>query len=338
MLHAIGAIFNINQMDKLKMDKFKNGIFVKFLLLAMIAFSSFANAVDCFDLDEELGGRLAEIDHCYKLPYMNEGYIPQGIHITSSNLAYVSMYHKDVNGKSYKNSIVAEINKNNGDIKKYVLPTTGHVGGIAIYNNYSRFVVPNGRKFCIYTKSSKSTGYCQTQSIGSSKRTTGFSFIHYAPDHNGKWHMWSGQFETGTNSKDGMHIFGYAVNGSSISKTPSYRFYVPPSVNKIQGASVIAPKNATDDYKILVSSSYGDHPSKISLLKYKRYNSYHYKYKFYSSKHVYTAPAGLEEIHATANSKGVWTLLESGAQYYDKKWNSKGLPFMYRIPFYQLGL
>ena len=309
-----------------------------FSFLLMIVFSSSVYAVDCNDLDDALEIGIDKIDHCFKLPYMNEGYIPQGIYITGTNHAFVSMYHKDVNGNKYKNSIIAEINKSNGDVKKYVLPMKGHVGGVAVFNKYSKFVVPSGRRFCIYTRSKNSTGYCQTQSVGSSKRTTAFSFINYASDHRGKWYMWAGQFEKGTQSEDGMHIFGYAVSGGSISTTPTYRFYVPPSFNKIQGISVIAPKNATDDYKILTSTSYGDSPSKIHLLTYKRYEKYYYNYKFHSAKHVYTAPPGLEELHATATTKGVWTLLESGAEYHDKRWKSKGLPFAFRIPFHQLGL
>lgn len=292
---------------------------MKIFLALLFLISANAFAVDCRPLHWALLNGVANFEHCYELPYMDEGYIPQGIHITSTNLAYISMYHKDVNGNSYKNSIVAEINKANGKVKKYTLPTTGHVGGVAIFNNYSKFVVPNGNQFCIYTKSSNSQGFCQTQSVGSSKRTDAFSFINYAPDHEGAWHMWAGQFETGCAAENGMHIFGYKVTGGSIATKPSYRFYVPPSINKVQGASVIAPSNASDDYKIIVSSSYGDNPSTMTLLKYKRYESYHYKYKYKSSKRVYTAPAGLEEVHATENSKGVWTLFESGAEYYDKK-------------------
>lgn len=311
---------------------------MKFIYLLTFFYSINTYAADCLDLDSALEKGVANMAHCIELPYMDEGYIPQGIHITSTNLAYVSMYHKDANGSSYKNSIVAEINKTTGAVKKFTLPTDSHVGGVAIFNNYSKFVTPKGKQFCIYTKGSSNAGYCQTQSVGSSTRTTGFSYIHYAPDHNGEWHMWSGQFETGSAANNGMHIFGYKVTGSSISTIPSYRFYVPPAVNQIQGASVVAPTNSVDDYKILVSSSYGDNPSTMTLLKYKRHEPYYYKYKYNSYEQVYAAPAGLEEVHATANSQGVWTLFESGSQYYDKKWASKGMPFMYRIPFDELGL
>jgi hypothetical protein len=321
-----------------------------FLLIMLSLSSSFSVAAAPPKGQAEDCKLIPNQDACIRLPYMSEGYIPQGIHITASNKAYVSMYHKDRGGKQSENSIVVEIDINEkNELKrtttKYVLPTKSHVGGIAIFDKEKRFVVPSGLKFCIYEK--PTSGYliedenCQIQSVGSSKKTTAFSFINYAPDHNGKWHMWAGQFEYNKdygNVFDGMHIFGYAVDGDSISENPSYRFYVPPQVDKIQGASVIAPKNSTDDYKILVSSSYGPKPSHITLLTYDFHEPYHYKYKYKSFKNVYTAPAGLEEIHATANSGTVWGLFESGAQYYAKKWAKKSpaLPYMFRIPISEL--
>lgn len=311
-------------------------MFKLFVLIFLVVSNSFA--ANCSSLDKALENGLASKRHCFKIPYLKEGYIPQGLHITSKNVAYISMYHKDSLGVSHKNSIVAEINKSTGKVRKYTLPTKSHVGGLAVFNKYSKFVVPDGKNFCIYNKYNLKRGYCQKQSIGSSKRTSGFSFIHYATDHKGVWHMWAGQFEVGKKSKNGMHIFGYKVSGSKISKSPTYRFYVPPSVNRVQGVSVIAPKNKNGIYNILVSQSYGDHPSTITLLKYKRYEKYHYKYKHSGNMIVYTAPAGLEEIHATRTTKGVWTLFESGAKYYDKKWKSKAMPFLYRIPFNELGL
>ncbi len=299
----------------------------------------------CHVLDDALDNGISNLSQCVELPYMNEGYIPQGIHITGENLAYVSMYHKDVDGVRSKNSIVAEIDLSSKKSKKYILPIATHVGGLAIFDKYSKFVIPYELTFCVYEKENLKDIPCQTQSVGSSLRTTGFSFINYAPDHDGDWHMWAGQFHEdsaspndGDTSNDGMHIFGYEVKSGVISTVPSYRFYVPSSVDKIQGATIIAPSSKSGEYKILVTSSYGDHPSKITLLKYKREESYYYKYKYKSYENVYTAPAGLEEIHATANSQGVWALFESGSQYYDYKWSSKGMPFMYRIPFHELGL
>lgn len=76
--------------------------------------------------------------------------------------------------------------------------------------------------------------------------------------------------------------------------------------------------------------------SKITVLKYSRHNPYVYKYKYQSYKKVYSAPPGMEELHMT--SSGLWTLFESGAQYYDKKWKGTGLPFLYQIPKSHLDL
>ena len=310
--------------------------FISFSILVLLSSKSFS--ADCKDLDKALVNGLFSKKECLKIPYIKQGYIPQGLHMTSKNFAYISMYHKDASGVSIKDSIIAEINKTTGKVRKYTLPTKSKVKGLEVFSNHSKFVVPDGNKFCVYNRLGKVRPYCQKQSMGASKRSNGFSFIHYAPDHKGVWHMWAGQFEVGKKAKNGMNIFGYSVIASRISQDPTYRFYVPGSVNRIQGASVIPPKIGNKNYKILVSQSNGDRPSTITLLNYKRLEKLFYKYKYVDAVKVYTAPAGLKDIYATLTTQSVWTMFKSGSQYYDRKWKSKGMPFLYKIPFKELKL
>lgn len=236
------------------------------ILLIVFTFSSLfiatnSYSVDCYDLNTELektGESLNSFNKCIKLPLMNKGYVPQGLHITKTGKAFISMYHKSPkNGKSYKNSVVVKVDiPSKTHVETYEIPNKDHVGGIAIFNKYSKFVYPKGREFCVgsFSKNSKLKIKCQKQSVRTSKRTTGFSFINYAKDHNGEWFMWAGQFETKLKAQNGMHIFGYKVSGGKISTKPTYRFYVPPKVYKVQGISIIP---SYDNYTILASSSYG---------------------------------------------------------------------------------
>ena len=97
-------------------------------------------------------------------------------------------------------------------------------------------------------------------------------------------------------------------------------------MNKLQGFNVL--KASHDAYTLLLSQSYGNNTSYIYKLIYDRQESLAYKYDYNSKSIAFTGPAGLEDLHATAD--GIWSLSESGANYYQ---NRDSGPWSQLFPF-----
>jgi|GEM_PF-5104798 len=288
---------------------------------------------------------LEDMRECHRIPHMQQNYVPQGLYINKKNIAYISLYHKDKYKKSTLASEVIEYNLENSEIQRvYKLFKDseniykGHVGGVAVYDKYSKFaIVSEGTKICVFdvnkstkiseNKSKSRTSKkiyklplleCQEQNIGTTSSTTGFSFVQYAKDHNGVWHMWVGQFKTANNSNQGMHIFAYPVTKGKISQDYNYRFYVPKSVHQIQGMAVLKAEQGY--YEFILSRSFGNTPSELTKVAYV-FDSERkvFKYRHLYSGHLANLPSGSEGIVAKNKTGEVWTLFESGANYFQKR-------------------
>ena len=126
----------------------------------------------------------------------------------------------------------------------------------------------------------------------------------------------------------GSHILGYKIDSDgTVDPAPIYKFYVPETVNKLQGVTVL---NASHDaYTLLLSRSYGNSSSYIYKVEYDRQESLLYKYDYRSKIKVFIGPAGLEDLHVTAD--GIWSVSESGANYYQNRTTLK--PWDQLFPF-----
>ena len=116
-----------------------------------------------------------------------------------------------------------------------------------------------------------------------------------------------------------------------LKNLPRYYFEIPAQdIIQIQGVTPVLVSSGA--YSFLVSSSYGDNGSSIYRLDYVYKESNKFKYKFKGYEELYELPSGLEGLHATKS--GVWTLFESGAQYFQKRKNRSWrtfLPYVIRI-------
>ena len=211
------------------------------------------------------------------------------------------------------------------------------MGGLVVSGDY--FIVPNGNKLYFF-KQSDATSVSSIESeiklafktaldFGGSEYNSKISFLSTTKDHLNQDIVWTGQFSTSTSV--GSHVLGYKIkDDGTVNPAPLYKFYVPETVNKIQGATVL---NASHDaYTLLLSRSYGSSTSYVYKLNYDRQESLAYNYDYNSKSIVFKGPAGLEDLHATAD--GIWSLSESGANYYQNRasnpWNQL-FPFIIKL-------
>ena len=278
----------------------------------------------------------------WRIPWLEYDYIPQGIHVTEDGFVYMSMYHKNEDGVSSKSSIVLKYSTaantitdvyhlNDSDGSKF----KAHVGGLVVSGDY--FIVPNGNKLHFF-KQSDATSMSGIESeiqlafktgldFGGSEYNYKISFLSTTKDHLDQDVLWTGQFST--SKTEGSHILGYKIKtDGTVNPAPLYKFYVPETVNKIQGVTILSA--SYDAYTLLLSRSYGSNTSYIYKANYIRQESSPYKYDFNGKNITFTGPAGLEDLHVTTN--GIWSLSESGANYFQYRTTPK--PWDQLFPFF----
>ena len=258
----------------------------------------------------------------------------------------MSLYHKNRYGVSNKPSVITRYSLKDERLtaiyklyKKDGSVFTGHVGGMMVYGDY--FIVTYGRYFYFFHKKRvTSLGGNTYKSVYSHRiapwlpdakyNENGFSFANYSTDHLGKPMLWTGKFKT--NGTYGMYILGYKISNGTISHSPTYKLYVPKRITKIQGVSILS--KTANRYQLLLSQSAGDNPSLIYKLSY-TYSSSKKRFIYDTSNPghvVFKGPAGQQELHATKT--GIWTLFESGANYYQDRavypWRDN-FPYFIRI-------
>ena len=295
------------------------------------------DTIDSYDNAKGLNKALS----LWRIPWLEYDYIPQGVHVTEDDLVYMSMYHKDADGISSKSSIIIKYSTaTNTVIDVYHLKNSngsnymGHVGGLVVKGDY--FIVPYGSKLNFF-KQSNATPVSGIESeiksefttgveFGESEYNTKMSFLSISKDHQNQDVLWTGQFNK--NNNVGSHILGYKIDSDgTVDPAPIYKFYVPETVNKLQGVTVL---NASHDaYTLLLSRSYGNSSSYIYKVEYDRQESLLYKYDYRSKIKVFIGPAGLEDLHVTAD--GIWSVSESGANYYQNRTTLK--PWDQLFPF-----
>lgn len=283
---------------------------------------------------------LFKASNLWRIPWLENDYIPQGVHVTEDGFVYMSLYHQDKDNASYNSSIVIKYStatnrvenvyhlKNSND-SKYM----GHVGGLVVKGDY--LIVPNSSQLYYFKQSDATPTYGIESEIklafktsmdfGGSEYNYKMSFLSTTKDHENQDILWTGQFSTSTSVAS--HVLGYKIEiDGTVNPTPKYRFYVPETVNKLQGVTVLGA--SYDTYTLLLSRSYGNNTSYIYKLNYKRQESSLYKYDYVSKSIVFKGPAGLEDLHATAD--GIWSLSESGANYYQNRTSN---PWTQLFPF-----
>ncbi|NQZ00258.1 MAG: hypothetical protein HRT45_06270 [Bdellovibrionales bacterium] len=318
-----------------------------FALLLPVYFSSFISAQALDDqLDQNmrrlnsmmlLANRTNSVSSVKDMAFLNEGYIPQGIHVNAEGF-FVSMYHKTISGEiALRPSIVVHYNFDNEVISKTELsvnsrPYYGHMSGLAVLGDY--FLVPDQKSIRFFARATgaEDTARQTRLKLNSQEQNfSRFSQLDLNTDHNDDHVLWVTEFRHQNHSKadstgrqraiDQNYIFGYVIDPDtlSIETKPAYRFYVPGrEVYRIQGLTPVAA--GRDQYSFLASSSWGDDDSKLIRLDYVANESY-YNYRFVGARQILSLPAGLEEVHAT--KAGVWTHFESGAQYFQKRKHKK---------------
>jgi hypothetical protein len=270
-----------------------------------------------------------------KILFLDEGYVPQGIHVSTSHY-YLSMYHKNIEGiTDTKPSIVVKYTIAGEFVSKIALSSsgkmfTGHVGGLSIIDDY--ILLPEGKKIYYFNLETGALKKTETLDfLGSNSEIENISFMNISQDHSGRPVLLVGEFREKKSSSKPNYIFGYLIDKSSgkISTIPTYRFTVPESISKIQGVTLISA--SASSYSLLFSTSYGDDPSKLYKVSYAySYDKNVYnRYTISSESLVFKGPAGLENVYSTASR--IWTLSESGAQYFQKRTDSK--PWNTNFPF-----
>ena len=283
---------------------------------------------------------LHKASNLWRIPWLEYDYIPQGIHVTEDDFIYMSFYHKDKDKLSYNSSVVIKYSTVTNRVtdvyhlkgsnnSKYM----GHVGGLVVSGDY--LIVPNGGDLHFFRQSDATPtygieseiklGFRTSVDFGGSEYNFKMSFLSTSKDHQNQDILWTGQFSTSTSV--GSHVLGFKIeNDGTVNPTPMYRFYVPETVNKLQGVTVL---NASyDTYSLLLSRSYGNNTSFIYKLNYNRQESSPYKYEYSSKSIAFKGPAGLEDLHISAD--GIWSLSESGANYYQ---NRPSNPWTQLFPF-----
>ncbi len=284
-----------------------------------------------------------KVEALYKAPFHRMNYIAQGL-TKEKDKIFLSYYYKNIYGENPegKNSIVVEFDLQSKKIinlwrlNRNSIPFTGHVGGMIILGKYFAIVdgteiiffqkdeaklLENNGSYKIYISESKNI---LVPDRGKEAINTSHSFINKSVDFSGKTLIWTGQFKE---KPAQTQILGYEVISDDMNSNPLFQFNVPKEIYQIQGVTLV--QSSPDRYLFLVCSSFGNHPSKISLLEYslEKKNWILLKYETFL-----TAPSGLENIHSDSN--GIWTISESGARYFQerrKPWIDD-FPFIIKLP------
>lgn len=285
-------------------------------------------------------------------PYLND-YIPQGIHRVGET-TYLSLYYKNSrNTDGEEPSIIVRLGPDGRARHVFELwenqetPYHEHVGGVVLHGE--TFYVPHGetidlfrtRKLALTPPAAQEEDqiactrlYRDRLSRSSPSlegtRNAGFSFLSLGENSKGYPILWTGHFS----KENETDIVGFEFRSDgSLETDPSHIFAVPDLV-KLQGVALgVASAN---HYVFYVSRSYGDTPSKIYRLTYDRslLPVTGFTARSQTTK-IYEGPAGVESLTYDPSSDLLWTVSESGADYYQYRsapqpWDDF-YPFTYAI-------
>lgn len=266
-----------------------------------------------------------------KILFLDEGYIPQGLHL-GENEYYVSMYHKSQKGETgTKASIIVRYDVEGNFLQKINLKKdqkefTGHVGGLGLIGE--NFVIPEGRElyfFSIMTGEFIKKTTPDFLNFGEQIKT--ISYLNISKDHLGNKVLLLGEFRERNEGYHDNTILAYPIkDNQDIGIKPQFYFKFPNTLTQIQGCAIIEANEK--NYSLLISRSYGDYPSKLHKLSFINETKEGYSFKLLTSKEVLSAPAGMEGV-AVSDTR-VWSLSESGANYFQKRTNS---PWKTNFPF-----
>lgn len=263
------------------------------------------------------------INHQYGIPYLNDNYIPQGFEIDhNTGHLFMAYYYKDTSGLNENGypSLVVVADPYDGSVLHTLrlFHTNGssfvyHVGGIGAMGN-NLYVSSNSRvyRFNLAAKTLVDSG---TPGQGppeysvnvAEELSTGVSSYMDINDLEGL----HGALYVGSFSETGYGIikrYELAPQGALSGATHTADFTLP--IVKVQGAVPFVHQGNT---AFLLSTSYGDHPSSISL----------WIPPQTSVTRLACLPAGLEDIdirHAQ-----VWSWMENGGKYFQREAPAPGI-------------
>ncbi len=291
---------------------------------------------------------LVDPDNRIQLPFLNDGYIPQGLgYDAGTGNFYVSYYWKADNGatgsstaNADKISIVAEINRTSGALKRVFRlyrpdgsANYGHVGGNEFLNG-NLYVAYGSSVYRYPLASAPNPAYVFNPQTFANPRgdqnpltvvtTTTFnatqlqnntvhSTLHIRADTNGDNLLWTTEYNTGANKK----LLGFKINadGSIANAAAVYSFNLP--VTAVNGMCCYNI-TATECYFYVVTGGVW------KRLRYLKSSA-----TVQSTTNVFITPGGTEDF--TIVGSQIWTTHESGARYYQKR--TDGAPWDNMYPF-----
>ena len=243
---------------------------------------------------------LQDAPHFFVVPGLAQGFVPQGFGETKDWFLVTSYYNK-YNSKKTNQSMLFVVNKKDGKLAKaLVLPTTGHVGGVAgtetdVYVCCGKAV---GRIAISAVKSAKNGGSIAFNKSLAMKTTC--SFLSY---FNSK--LYAGVFDEDNKGT----AYSYTIGKNSL--TSKAKYVIP---KKIQGMAWLSKT------QVAVSQSYGRNTDSniiIYTLKDKEYNSsvdLTKKSGKYFKKII--APPMSENIFRSVYDGNFYAIFESGSDFY----------------------
>lgn len=194
-------------------------------------------------------------EQAFEIPYLSKGFIPQGF-CYYDDTYYISAYHS-----SKASAILVK-----GEKDKYVnlssnnLPYKGHVGGIAINDDY--IYIANGSTLDIFSYPDLLQAKTNTsiEQIGKFELKGKASYVSIYENnlYVGEFYR-KGNYETDSSHKIGENhaiLFQYALDTTEsfgITKNPKAGFSIP---NQVQGVAFM-------DQTLILSTSYGIASSKF---------------------------------------------------------------------------
>ena len=291
---------------------------------------------------------LVDPNNRIQLPFLNDGYIPQGLgYDPASQNFYVSYYWKDNDGavgsltaNQDKISIVAEIHRPTNAMKRVFRlyrpngdANYGHVGGLE-YHNGELYVAYGSSVYRYPLASAPNPSYIFNAQTFANPRgdqnpltvvtTTTFnptqlqnntvhSTLHIQTDTNGDKILWTTEYNTSANKK----LLGFKINADNTiaSAAAVYSFNLP--VTAVNGMCCYS-MTSTECYFYVVSGGVW------RRVRYVKGNA-----TAQANTAVFIGPGGTEDF--TMVGSQIWTTNESGARYYQKR--TDGAPWDNMYPF-----
>ncbi|PTX96579.1 LamG-like jellyroll fold domain-containing protein [Opitutus sp. ER46] len=282
-----------------------------------------------------------------QLPYLNDGYVPQGLGYDAANgYFYVSYYWCGDDGStgsttanSDKISIVAEIDRSTQTLRRTFRlyrpngdANYGHLGGLEYYNG-SLYVTYGTSVYRYPLASAPSPTYVFDPKTFANPRAdqnpltdvttyplssylqgnTSNSTLHLATDTDGDVVLWVSEYDSAAKKK----ILGFVLNSSGGITTPAkYAFTLP--VFSVNGMACYN-MTATECYFYVVT---GGVWKRVRYLKSSATAQ--------STTTVFSGPPGTEDLVLVGTQ--VWTTSETGGRYYQKGagWDNL-FPFLFGV-------